>query len=58
MGLRQHQRLRQREQPGVEESGNYYLLGYEPARRDNRRHTIEVRVKQPDVTVRSHRTRG
>jgi VWFA-related protein len=41
-----------------EESGNYYLLGYEPARRDNRRHTIEVRVKKPDVTVRARRTRG
>jgi VWFA-related protein len=41
-----------------EESGNYYLLGYEPARRDNRRHTIEVQVKKPDVTVRARRTRG
>lgn len=41
-----------------EESGNYYLLGYSPARRDNRRHTIEVRVKKPDVTVRARRTRG
>jgi len=41
-----------------EESGNYYLLGYEPARRDNRRHSIEVRVKKPDLSVRSRRTRG
>jgi VWFA-related protein len=41
-----------------EESGNYYLLGYEPARRDNRRHSIEVRVKNPDLTVRARRTRG
>ena len=41
-----------------EESGNYYLLGYEPARRDNRRHSIEVRVKKPGVQVRSRRTRG
>lgn len=41
-----------------EESGNYYLLGYEPARRDNRRYALEVRVKQPDVQVRTRRTRG
>jgi VWFA-related protein len=41
-----------------EESGNYYLLGYEPARRDNRRHSIEVRVKKPDLNVRARRTRG
>lgn len=36
-----------------EESGNYYLLGYEPARRDNRRHSIAVRVKKADISVRS-----
>ena len=41
-----------------EESGNYYLLGYEPARRDNRRHSIEVRIKKPDLNVRARRTRG
>jgi len=41
-----------------EESGNYYLLGYEPARRDNRRHSIEVRIKKPDLKVRARRTRG
>lgn len=41
-----------------EESGSYYLVGYEPARRDTRRHSIEVRVKKPDVTVRARRTRG
>jgi VWFA-related protein len=41
-----------------EESGNYYLLGYEPARRDNRRHSIEVRVKKPGAAVRARRTRG
>jgi VWFA-related protein len=41
-----------------EESGNYYLLGYEPSRRDNRRHSIEVRVKKPDLNVRARRTRG
>ncbi len=41
-----------------EESGNYYLIGYEPARRDNRRHSIEVRIKKPDLNVRARRTRG
>jgi VWFA-related protein len=41
-----------------DESGNYYLLGYEPARRDNRRHAIEVRVRKPDIEVRARRTRG
>jgi VWFA-related protein len=41
-----------------EESGNYYLLGYEPARRDNRRHSIEVRVKKADLNVRARRTRS
>ena len=41
-----------------EESGNYYLLGYEPAKRDNKHHTIEVRVKKPVVQVRARRTRG
>ena len=41
-----------------EESGNYYLLGYEPARRDNRRHSIEVRLKKANLTVRARRTRG
>jgi VWFA-related protein len=47
--------------PAVEqvwqESGTYYLLGYEAARRDNRRHTIEVRVKKPDMSARARRTR-
>jgi VWFA-related protein len=41
-----------------EESGNYYLLGYQPERRDNKRHTIDVRMKRPDVHVRARRTRG
>jgi VWFA-related protein len=36
-----------------EESGNYYLLGYEPARRDNRRHSIAVKVRKPDIAIRS-----
>lgn len=40
-----------------QESGTYYLLGYEPARRDNKRHTIEVRVKKPDMSARARRTR-
>ncbi len=40
-----------------EESGNYYLLGYEPARRDNRRHAIEVRVKKPGLTTRARSLR-
>ncbi len=41
-----------------EETGNYYLLGYEPARRDNRRHSIEVRIKTPNLNVRARRVRG
>lgn len=41
-----------------QEGGNYYLLGYEPPRRDNKRHAIEVRVKKPDAKVHSRRTRG
>jgi VWFA-related protein len=41
-----------------QEAGNYYLLGYEPPRRDNKRHSIEVKVKRPDVQVRARRTRG
>ena len=40
-----------------QESGTYYLLGYEPGRRDNKRHTIEVRVKKPDMSARARRTR-
>ena len=40
-----------------EEAGNYYLLGYEPAPRDNARHRIEVRVKRRDVNVRARRLR-
>lgn len=40
-----------------QESGTYYLFGYEPARRDNKRHTIEVRVKKPDMSARARRTR-
>jgi VWFA-related protein len=40
-----------------QEGGNYFLLGYEPARRDNKRHTIEVKVKRPGVEVRARRTR-
>jgi VWFA-related protein len=40
-----------------QESGSYYLLGYEPARRDNKRHTTEVRVKKPDMSARARRTR-
>lgn len=40
-----------------EESGNYYLLGYEPARRDNRRHSIDVRLKKPDISARARRIR-
>lgn len=40
-----------------QESGTYYLLGYEPAKRDNKRHTIEVRVKKPDMSARARRTR-
>jgi len=40
-----------------QESGTYYLLGYEPARRDNKRHTIEVKVKKPDMSARARRTR-
>ena len=36
-----------------EESGNYYLLGYEPARRDSRRHALEVRVKKPGTIARA-----
>lgn len=41
-----------------QESGNYYLFGFEPTKRDNRRHTIEVRVKKPGLQVRARRTRG
>lgn len=41
-----------------QESGAYYLLGYERAQRDERRHTIEVRVKRPGLQVRARRTRG
>lgn len=40
-----------------EESGNYYLLGYEPARRDNRRHTIAVTVRKPGLTARARSLR-
>lgn len=40
-----------------QESGTYYLLGYEPARRDNKRHTIEVRIRKPDMSARARRTR-
>lgn len=39
------------------ESASYYLLGYAPAQKDGRTHTIEVRVKRPDVTVRARRAR-
>ena len=41
-----------------EESGNYYLIGYEPPRRDTRRHAIEVRVRKAGVSIRARRTRG
>lgn len=41
-----------------EESGNYYLIGYEPAQRDNKPHAIEVRLKTGGATVRARRTRG
>lgn len=40
-----------------EESGNYYLLGYEPARRDNRRHAIEVNVSKPGLKARARSLR-
>jgi VWFA-related protein len=40
-----------------EESGNYYLLGYEPARRDDRRHAIQVRVSRPGLTARARSLR-
>lgn len=41
-----------------QESGSYYLFGFEPAKRDGKRHTIEVRVKKPGLQVRARRTRG
>ncbi len=41
-----------------QESGTYYLLGYEMPRRDGRMHTIDVRVKRPGLQVRARRTRG
>lgn len=41
-----------------QESGAYYLLGYEPAKRDDKRHSIEVRAKKPGLQVRARRTRG
>jgi VWFA-related protein len=41
-----------------EEAGNYYLLGYDPGRRDNKRHSIEVRIKTTGLTVHARRTRG
>lgn len=40
-----------------EESGNYYLLGYEPAQRDSRRHSIELKVKTPGATARARSLR-
>jgi len=41
-----------------QESGSYYLFGFEPAKRDDKRHTIEVHVKKPGLQVRARRTRG
>lgn len=40
-----------------QESGSYYLFGFEPAKRDDRRHSIEVRVKKPGLQVRARRSR-
>ena len=40
-----------------EESGSYYLLGYEPTTRNSRRHVIEVKTNRPGVTARARRTR-
>lgn len=41
----------------VQDASSYYLLGYspEPARDDGKFHSISVRVKRPDVTVRARR---
>lgn len=41
-----------------QESGSYYLFGFESAKRDDKRHTIEVRVKKPGLQVRARRTRS
>lgn len=41
-----------------QESGSYYLFGFEPKQRDNKRHTIEVRVKKPGLQARARRSRG
>lgn len=40
------------------DAGVYYLLGYRPPARDRRVHTISVRVRVPNVTVRARRIRG
>ncbi len=41
----------------VQDASSYYLLGYspEPAQDDGKFHSISVRVKRPDVEVRSRR---
>lgn len=40
-----------------QESGEYYLLGYEPPTTDGARHVIDVRVDSPDVRTRARRSR-
>jgi VWFA-related protein len=41
----------------AEETGSYYWLGFAPAwSADNRRHAIEVRVRQPGLDVRSRQS--
>jgi len=41
-----------------QDAGHYYLLGYEPVSKAKGRHSIDVRVKRPDVTVRARKTRA
>jgi hypothetical protein len=40
----------------VEELHQQYLLGFSPAARDGRVHTLEVRVKPKGLHVRARRT--
>ena len=48
--------------PGIERlwqrAGQYYLLGYAPGGEKKKRHSIEVRVRRPDVDVHALKTRG
>jgi hypothetical protein len=40
----------------VDELHQQYLLGFTPANLDGKKHTIEVRLRNPDATVRARQS--